>query len=167
MLDPVVICLSMHCYKTTFNVFKSYRFTFHFGLLLVVIVYVWGYIPSYMKQAIFFQKSLTKAEVSGYALFVAGILVTGICSPTSKGTSAFSLLTGGFFLCPLFGDLFWSLGRKPSGLPFLWGGLQTCSTAIFRFAAESGEDLFHPKEIYHARSNNFSVPVLPVSFYYT
>ena len=36
-----------------------------------------------------------------------------------------------------------AVGQGAFGLAVLSGGLQTCLTAIFRFAAKGGEDLFH------------------------
>jgi len=66
----------------------------------------------------------------------------GICSPTTKRAPALFSRYGGFFMSSTQ-QVSLAVGQGAFGLAVLSGGLQTCLTAIFRFAAKGGEDLFH------------------------
>lgn len=69
-------------------------------------------------------------EMIGYAFSVTGIPVTGFGSPTSKRTAALFLELA-VFLCPLFGESFWSLNREPLGSPLLLGVFQPVQRPFF------------------------------------
>ncbi len=78
----------------------------------------------------------------GYLSPVSAIAGIGNASPTTERTTALFILIGGIFMSFAPASSL-AVGQETFGSAVLCGGLATCSTAIFRLQAESGEDLLH------------------------